>query len=122
MLILRITSQRFRHDFRFAEEESAIAEVLPDVFQVGVAHVVHAEDEDVLVGFCCCADGGEEGGGFGFRGFLLDGGGVDYSGALGFGHCGGVRWVVTGSVVGLVLDAAIKKSFGGCVAKIYVHV
>lgn len=51
--------------------------MLPDVFEICIAHIVDAEDEDVLVGFCCASDGGEEGGGFGFGGLPLHGGGVD---------------------------------------------
>ena len=67
--------------------------MLPHVFEVGIAHVVDAEDEDVLVGVEGGADGGEERSGFFFRRFLLDRGEVDGACAFGFRHlrcC--IRW------------------------------
>lgn len=71
----------------------------PNVFEVGVAHVVDGEEEDVCVVCGGGADGGVEGGGFFFGGFLLDAGGVDYAGAFGARHCC-VRFECFGQVSG----------------------
>ena len=90
MFVLCTASERFRHDLRLPEEQSAVCgEFLPHVLEVGVSHVGYGEDEDVLVGVEGGLEGGVEGGGFFFRGFLLHYGGVDDAGAFGFGHCGG---------------------------------
>ena len=60
--------------------------MLAHFFEVCVTHIVDTEDEDVCVGICCAANGGEEGGGLFLGGLLLHGRGVDDAGALGFGH------------------------------------
>ena len=56
--------------------------MLPYVFQVCIAHVLYAEDEDVTVGCCGCLDFGVDIRGSLFVGFLLDFGGVHYARSL----------------------------------------
>lgn len=57
-------------------------------FEVRVAHVGYAEGDYVWVGGEGFLNVGVEDGGFFFGGTLLEGGGVDYFRALGFGHFG----------------------------------
>jgi hypothetical protein len=91
--------------------------VLAHDFEVGVAHVVDAEDEDVLVGVDGFLHELEEGGVDLLRGLLLHLRGVHDLGALGFGHCGGLcvcfarsSELAIGYVLGVVSDLVLLVS------------
>lgn len=78
--------------------------MLSDVFEVGVSHVFHTENENVRILVNGGVDGAEEGFTAFSGGFLLDDRGVDDAVALGFRHCCGVCGVVG---IVLVLERAL---------------
>lgn len=89
MFGLRIDAQRLGHDLGFPVEDAAVAEVLPHVLEVGVAHVLDAKDKGVRVGVGRLVHGVEERRRALLAGLFLDLRGVHDAGALGFGHGGG---------------------------------
>lgn len=77
-----------------------IGQLTAHVFEVVVAHVVHAEDVEVGVLLDAFLDVGVEAQSEFFI-FLLRLGGVDDFGALGFGHCGEGRGRIIEDLTGL---------------------
>nr|POF13741.1 hypothetical protein CFP56_02765 [Quercus suber] len=90
VFILGRGAEGLGHDLGLAEEQPAVGgELLAHVFEVGVAHVVDGEDEDVLVGVGGRVDRGVQRRGLFLARLFLHHRRVDDLGTFGFGHGGG---------------------------------
>lgn len=86
-----VAAEGFGHYFCFSKEESAIAQFIPDIFQIGISHIIHTKHKTMLITIERFAHIGKE-----FErkllSFLIDFGEMNDARALGFRHFDYVLW------------------------------